>query len=109
MLRPSYLRVVFFIGLALVTSSLSIAAELSTTVDPVRQAAWEAAQAQAAKRVADFEAAVKIFFEEVMAHGTLEAALEQLGWKKVTLPTRQYWEPQTELISSSLEEMTLPT
>lgn len=56
----------------------------------------------------DFEAAVKIFFEETMAHKTLDAALEQLGWKKISLPTRQYWEPQAELISSSLQEMTIP-
>ncbi|MBU4458920.1 MAG: hypothetical protein KJ579_00020, partial [Verrucomicrobia bacterium] len=32
---------------------------LSTTVDPARQAAWEAAQAQAGQRVNDFDAAVK--------------------------------------------------
>jgi len=56
----------------------------------------------------DFEAAVKIFFEETIKHKTLEQALEELGWKKVVLPTRQYWEPQTEFISASLEEITIP-
>ncbi len=56
----------------------------------------------------DFEGAVNIFFEETLAHKTLDAALEELGWKKVSLPTKQYWEPQVEVISSSLEEITIP-
>ena len=58
----------------------------------------------------DFGAAVKIFFEETLEHKTLDEALEALGWKKVGLPMQQCWEPQVELISSSLplEEITIP-
>lgn len=41
------------------SSSLSIADEFSTTVDPDPHAAWETTQAQAAKRVENFNAAVK--------------------------------------------------
>ena len=56
----------------------------------------------------DFDNALKIFFGETVEHETLDKALEELGWKKVIAPTRQYWEPQTEVIGSSLIENRIP-
>lgn len=56
----------------------------------------------------DFDTALKIFFEETLAHETLDKALEELGWKKVVVSTRQYWEPQTEVIGSALVENRIP-
>ena len=53
----------------------------------------------------DFGSALKIFFRETIENNTLEKALEELGWKKIVMDNRKYWEPQTEVISSSLEEM----
>ena len=53
----------------------------------------------------DFESALKIFFRETMGNNTLEKALEELGWKKIIIDNHRYWEPQTEVISSSLQEM----
>ena len=53
----------------------------------------------------NFNSALKIFFRETIKNNTLEKALEELGWKKVVIDNRKYWEPQTEVISSSLEEM----
>ncbi|GEM_PF-4683935 len=53
----------------------------------------------------DFGSALKIFFRETIDNHTLEKALEELGWKKIVMDNRNYWEPQTEFISSSLEEM----
>ena len=52
----------------------------------------------------DFDTALKIFFEETLEHDTLDKALEELGWKKVIISTRQYWEPQTEVIGSAIVE-----
>ena len=45
---------------------------------------------------ADFHNAVKIFVEETTASGTLERALESLGWKRVD----HHWQPQIEILSS---------
>ena len=51
----------------------------------------------------DFDGALNNFFDETIEHGTLENALEQLGWKKVIQNTTQYWEPRMEVISTSIE------
>ena len=56
----------------------------------------------------DFDTAVRIFFEETSEHETLDKALEELGWKKVVVPTGQYWEPQTEVIGSAIVENRIP-
>lgn len=53
----------------------------------------------------DFDNAVQIFFHETIEHGTLDKALEELGWKKVSFKNRNYWQPQTEVIGSSLEKI----
>lgn len=52
----------------------------------------------------DFDAALKIFIEETTAHGTLEKALEELGWKKVVVHNKPQWQPQIELLSNVIEE-----
>lgn len=57
---------------------------------------------------ADFDKAVKIFFEETVARKTLERALEELGWKQIVRPTQQYWEPSFEVIGSSIEHVLIP-
>ena len=56
----------------------------------------------------DFDNALKIFFDETLEHHTLDRALEETGWKKVVSNTQEYWEPQTELITSSIESITIP-
>jgi len=52
----------------------------------------------------DFDAALKVFMEETASHGTLEKALEELGWKKVWVENRAHWQPQIELLSGVIEE-----
>jgi len=52
----------------------------------------------------DFDAALKIFIEEATAHGTLEKALEELGWKKVVIHNKPQWQPRIELLSNVIEE-----
>lgn len=64
------------------------------------------ATAEEAKK--DFDTALKIFFDETIAHDTFEKALGELGWKKIVAPTREYWEPQVEVLGSSLEEVKIP-
>jgi hypothetical protein len=56
----------------------------------------------------DFDTAVRIFFQETIERNTFEKALEELGWKKIVVSKRQYWEPQTEVVGSSLEEIRIP-
>lgn len=58
--------------------------------------------ADEAKR--DFDNALKIFVEEATAHGTLEKAFEDLGWKKVIVANRPRWQPQVELVGRVIEE-----
>lgn len=63
--------------------------------------------AEEAKR--DFDNAFKIFVEETTAHGTLDKALEELGWKKVLIANKPRWQPQIELLSNVIEkEIQLP-
>ena len=52
---------IFTVAVLFFSSQLSggAALALDTNVDPAKQAAWETAQAEAAKRIADFDAAVK--------------------------------------------------
>jgi len=53
----------------------------------------------------DFHHAVKIFMEETAANGTLEKALETLGWKRID----HQWQPQIEILSGGkTEEIALP-
>jgi len=52
----------------------------------------------------DFHNAVKIFIEETTAKGTLEKALQTLGWKRID----HHWQPQVEILSSRTEEISIP-
>lgn len=52
----------------------------------------------------DFDKAFKIFVEETARHGTLDKALEELGWKKVVIADKPQWQPQIELLSNVIEE-----
>ncbi len=53
----------------------------------------------------DFHNAVNIFIEETTASGTLDRALETLGWKRID----HHWQPQIEIISSGkTEEIAIP-
>ena len=52
----------------------------------------------------DFDNALKIFIEETTRHGTLEKALEELGWKKEWVDDAPHWKPQVELLSNVIEE-----
>ena len=57
----------------------------------------------------DFDAALKIFFEETKTHGTLEKALEELGWKKVVDHNKPRWQqPPIELMGESIQAINLP-
>lgn len=57
----------------------------------------------------DFDAAFKIFVEETTQRGTLEKALQELGWKRVVIGNRPQWRPGIELISNVIEkEVSLP-
>jgi len=57
----------------------------------------------------DFDAALKIFIEETKAQGTLEKALNELGWKKVLVNDKPRWTPSIELINNPTEkEILLP-
>ena len=60
------------------------------------------ATAEEAKK--DFDHALRIFVEETTAHGTLEKALEELGWKKVLIANKPQWRPPIELLSNVIEE-----
>ncbi len=60
-----------------------VADELSKTVDPVKQAAWEAAQAQAAKRVADFDAAVKSGTPQQIRKAGLDLQSDPIAVQKI--------------------------
>lgn len=55
---------------------------------------------QAKKR---FTEAVEIFFEELIAKGTLDEVLASLGWKK----TSKEWQPPLS-IDHSLEQFSIP-
>ncbi len=52
----------------------------------------------------DFHHAIKIFIEETTANGTLEKALQALGWKRID----HHWQPQVEILSSRTEEIAIP-
>ena len=52
----------------------------------------------------DFDNALKIFVEETTLHGTLDKALEELGWKKELIDDIPQWRPQIELLSNVIEE-----
>ena len=53
----------------------------------------------------DFHNAVNIFIEETASHGTLERALETLGWKRID----HHWQPQIEILGSGkTEEIAIP-
>ena len=53
----------------------------------------------------DFHNAVKIFMEETASKGSLEQALEALGWKRVD----HHWQPQVEILSlGKTEEIAIP-
>lgn len=52
----------------------------------------------------DFHNAFKIFVEETTRHGTLEKALEELGWRKVLIDDKPRWKPGIELLSNVIEE-----
>lgn len=52
----------------------------------------------------DFDNAFKIFIDETTRHGTLEKALEELGWKKVLIDNKPRWQPQIELLSNLIED-----
>lgn len=52
----------------------------------------------------DFHHAVNIFIEETTAHGTLEKALQALGWRLID----HHWQPQVEILSSKTEEIAIP-
>ena len=70
-------------GLFFISMSLGVAADPSTTIDPARQAAWEAAQAQAAKRVADFDAAVKAGRPERLRKAALDLQSDPMAVQKI--------------------------
>ena len=56
----------------------------------------------------DFDIAFKIFVKETTKHGTLEKALEELGWKKIEAKNQSpRWQPQIELLGESIEEIPL--
>lgn len=87
-LEPRCLLVVLFIAIGAVSSSLSIADEFSTTVDPDRHAAWEAAQAQAAKRVENFDAAVKSGKPQRIRNAALDLQSDPIAVQKLNQAER---------------------
>ena len=53
----------------------------------------------------DFHNAVTIFMEETKSNGSLERALETLGWKRID----HHWKPQVEILSGvRTEEIAIP-
>jgi glutaredoxin len=55
----------------------------------------------------DFDVAFKIFVKETTEHGTLEKALEELGWKKIEVQNQSRWQPQIVLLGESIQEIPL--
>lgn len=82
---------VFVAALIFLMAQLSggvVAAELSKTVDPVKQAAWEAAQAEAAKRLANFDAAVKAGKPERIRKSALDLQSDPIAVQKLNQAER---------------------
>ena len=89
--RPSKIPMtaVFFAAVLFFTVQLQGAvAAPSTTIDPVKQAAWEEAQAQAAKRVADFDAAVKSGNPEQVRKAGLDLQSDPIAVQKLNQAER---------------------
>lgn len=52
----------------------------------------------------DFDVALKIFLSETATHKTLDKALEELGWKKITVNNKPKWTPQIEILNSNIQQ-----
>jgi len=65
-----------------------IAFALDTKVDPAKQAAWEAAQAEAAKKIADFDAAVKAGKPERIRKAALNLQSDPIAVQKLNQAER---------------------
>ena len=51
-----------------------------------------------------FEEALDLYFEELLAHGTLEQALYELGWQK----ENEEWQPPMEIATVSDVSLKMP-
>ncbi|MEI7751416.1 MAG: hypothetical protein WCJ71_04910 [Candidatus Omnitrophota bacterium] len=82
--------IVFIVALLFFTTQLigGAALALDTKVDPSKQAAWETAQAEAAKRLADFEAAVKAGKPERIRKAGLELQSDPIAVQKLNQADR---------------------